>query len=209
VRYIDLGLLEASPLRREPYEYVVVPNFVPNSVHELVVGDFPAVPGPGSHPLSTLDIRGHFAGLVQDLEAPPFRHAVETKFGIDLTGRPTMYTVRGYTRLKDGQVHTDASSKIVTVLLYLNSDWAPESGRLRILRNGHDLDDYVEEIPPTNGTLLVFRRSDRSWHGHKPYAGQRRAIQMNWVTDQSVVDNEQRRLWFSTKIKQMGSWLHG
>ena len=30
--------------------------------------------------------------------------------------------------------------------------------------------------------MLVFRRSDRSWHGHRPYEGPRRVLQMNYVT---------------------------
>jgi hypothetical protein len=45
------------------------------------------------------------------------------------------------------------------------------SGRLRLLRNGSDLENYAVEIEPTGGTLLVFRRSDKSWHGHHPYEG--------------------------------------
>ena len=46
---------------------------------------------------------------------------------------------------------------------------------------------------PENGTLLVFKRSENSWHGHEPFEGKRRAIQMNWVTDNAVVEHEQRR----------------
>jgi len=37
-------------------------------------------------------------------------------------------------------------------------------------------------VPPDNGTLLVFKRSDNSWHGHHPFEGQRRSLQMNWMT---------------------------
>ena len=62
--------------------------------------------------------------------------------------------------------------------------------RLRLLRGADNLDDYVAEVPPYGGTLLAFKRSDKSWHGHKPISGQRRAIQLNWVTNQAVVDHE-------------------
>ncbi len=50
------------------------------------------------------------------------------------------------------------------------------------MRSADDLDDMILEIPPTAGTLLAFKRSDNSWHGHKPFAGERRVIQFNWVT---------------------------
>jgi SM-20-related protein len=49
----------------------------------------------------------------------------------------------------------------------------------------------------------VFRRSDSSWHGHKPYEGPRRAIQFNWVTSQDVVNREQARHRFSTRLKML------
>ena len=59
-----------------------------------------------------------------------------------------------------GVIHTDSKDKIITVLLYLNRDWPHTTGRLRLLRNGQSLDDYAVEIPPDNGTLLVFKRSN-------------------------------------------------
>jgi hypothetical protein len=41
--------------------------------------------------------------------------AFELKFSIDLTGRPTMITVRGRcSKEKDGKIHTDSKTKIIT-----------------------------------------------------------------------------------------------
>jgi Rps23 Pro-64 3,4-dihydroxylase Tpa1-like proline 4-hydroxylase len=112
-----------------------------------------------------------------------------------------MYTVRGFVREKDGSVHTDSETKIITVLIYMNERWQADAGRLRLLRSP-DLEDWAAEVPPHGGTLLAFKRSDRSWHGHKPTSGQRRAVQLNWVTSQEVVDHEQRRHGISTKLKK-------
>ena len=120
-----------------------------------------------------------------------------------------MYTVRGFLRATDGSIHTDSETKIITVLLYLNEDWGAEGGKLRILRNGTDLEDYVAEVPPSLGTLLVFKRSDTSWHGHKPFEGQRRVVQMNWVLDNDVVNREQRRHSLSTQFKKLKNFLTG
>ncbi|MBV8661872.1 MAG: 2OG-Fe(II) oxygenase, partial [Hyphomicrobiales bacterium] len=115
----------------------------------------------------------------------------------------------GYVREKDGSIHTDSTTKIITVLLYMNERWQEDGGRLRLLRGPDNLEDYVAEVPPYGGTLLVFRRSDNSWHGHKPFSGQRRAIQLNWVTSQEVVDSEQRRHQFSTKLKKFKNMFTG
>lgn len=36
-------------------------------------------------------------------------------------------------------------------------------------------------IDPLGGTVLAFRRSDKSRHGYKSFDGERRMIQMSWV----------------------------
>ncbi|WP_416899938.1 MAG: 2OG-Fe(II) oxygenase [Minwuia sp.] len=112
-------------------------------------------------------------------------------------------TVRGATQLKDGQIHTDSLSKLITVLIYLNPPWKDEGGRLRVLRCGDDLNDYAEEIEPSSGNLMIFRRSDRSWHGHEPFQGRRRTIQINWVTSQAVADRERKRHRVSATLKRL------
>ncbi len=207
--YLDLPALGRTPLERDPYDFLIVPNFIEPSAFPQVSKDFPIVPGPGSHPPSELSIAGHFAGLIEELQGEAFRKAIETKFGIDLTGRPTMYTVRGFVRARDGEIHTDSRTKIITVLLYMNEGWEAEGGRLRVLRSGTSLENPVAEVPPNGGTLLAFLRSDKSWHGHKPHEGPRRAIQLNWVTSQDVVDREQGRHRLSTRMKKIGNAILG
>ncbi len=203
--YCDFAALERTPLEREPFDFIVVPDFLDSSLFPSVLADYPKVPGPGSHPPAELSIRGHFRALIDELLGPEFRSAIERKFGVDLTGRPTMYTVRGYVREKDGSIHTDSKTKIITVLIYMNERWQEDAGRLRLLRGPEDIDDYVAEVPPHGGTLLAFRRADNSWHGHKPISGQRRALQLNWVTSQEVADAEQRRHRVSTKLKKFAN----
>ena len=84
-------------------------------------------------------------------------------------------------------MHTDSVSKIITVLIYMNPRWEESGGRLRLLRSPSDLDDFVAEVPPDEGTLVAFRRSDRSYHGHKRFIGPRRVIQANWVTNHEAL----------------------
>jgi SM-20-related protein len=152
--------------------------------------DYPAVKKGGSFPLSTVKVGADFARLIAEMNRPAFRQIVEEKFSLRLDDRPTMFTVRGHCRRKDGKIHTDAESKIITVLLYMNRAWANPGGRLRILNSGTDIEDVAAELSPKVGTLLIFRRCDHSFHGHQPFEGERKVIQMNWVTEQKYVDRE-------------------
>lgn len=200
--FLQLDKFRSADLVVDPFNYVVVRGFVQGDALDAVRRDFPAVPGPGSHPPAQLKIAGAFEDLMDELLGPEFQKAVEEKFSVDLTGRPTMYTVRGFTRARDGKIHPDSETKLITVLLYLNDDaWPNDGGRLRLLRSATNLDDFVEEVEPAGGTLLVFKREDHSWHGHHSYEGPRRAVQLNWVTDKSVVLREQGRHGLGSKIK--------
>lgn len=200
---LDYDKLRGVPLKREPYEYFVVPNLIRAEEFDNVIADFPPIASAGSIPPSALPIKGHFKSLLEELEGPEFKKAIEEKFDIDLTGRPTMITVRGNCARNNGKIHTDTESKIITVLLYMNQEWDKDGGRLRILRSPSDLNDAADEVSPNGGTMLVFKRSDKSWHGHEPFEGPRRAIQLNWVRDEDVVTHEQRRHRFTMFLKRL------
>ncbi len=201
---IDYELFQNTPLVTEPFDHLVVCGLLEASALETVLSGFPAIEKGGSFPESELSFGPSFASLLEELRGPELRSAVEEKFGIDLEGKPTVVTVRGQARAKDGRIHTDTETKIVTVLLYLNPGWTQEGGRLRLLRSKASLDDYVAEVPPEGGTAVFFRCTDNAWHGHTPYVGERRAVQLNWVTDESVVRYEERRHRFSARLKK---WL--
>jgi hypothetical protein len=133
------------------------------------------------------------------------RDAFAAKFGIDLSDRPTMVTVRGRARAKDGKIHADSRTKLITVLIYMNAAWEAPGGRLRLLRSADSLDDPVAEVPPIEGTLVAFKVTENSWHGHAAAEGPRRVIQLNWVTDAGVVRKEQTRHRFSARLKRLFS----
>ena len=200
---LDLGAFRATPLKREPYDYLVTQNFVRPAAFAGLAADYPAVDRPGSFPTATLSYGPRFAAFLAELESPELRAAMAEKFGVNLAGKPTLITVRGRTRGDDGNIHTDTASKIITVLIYLNQSWDADGGRLRILRGSKSLDDYAEEVSPYGGTLLAFRRSAFSWHGHESFEGPRRVVQLNWVTEQSVVDREVARHRVSAFFKKL------
>ena len=200
---LDLETFRNTPLMREPFDFLIVPEFVKPEARAAINDDYPEVHRPGSFPLREVTYGPAFAKLIDEMRSEEFRKAFEGKFNVDLTNRPDMITVRGRCSEKDGKIHTDSETKIITILIYMNSGWEAAGGRLRLLRSGDDLDDMILEVPPTEGTLLAFRRSNNSWHGHKPFSGSRRAIQFNWVTSEAVVRREQNRHRFSAWMKKI------
>ena len=200
--YCDFEALERTPLERDPFEYIVIPDFLKSDRFPEVLADYPEVPGPGSHPPAELSIRGHFKALIDELRGPQFQSAIERKFDIDLTGRPTMYTVRGFVREKDGSIHTNSETKIITVLLYMNERWQEDAGRLRLLRSatqsrglrrrGAALWRHAAGLQAL-GQFLAWPQADLRTAARDP-------AQLGDVQD--VVDHEQRRHQFSTKFKK-------
>lgn len=112
-----------------------------------------------------------------------------------------MITARGRTGWRDGGIHTDSTSKVATVLVYLNGIWEKRGGRLRLLRS-RNLEDYLTEISPDGGTMVAFLNQPNALHGHRLHIGRRRAIQLNWVTHEAIVERELRRHARSAAVKK-------
>lgn len=183
MQIFDLDKFRATPLVRDPYEYLIVPGFVTPEALEKINADYPSIDQAGSYPLNHLGFGPSFRAMVDALESPEFRKAFEEKFGLDLSSRPSTITVRGRSDTRDGNIHCDSASKIITVLLYMNPAWDNSGGRLRLLRSRDDIEAVAAEAPAVGGALVAFLRSDHSWHGHLPFIGERRVIQFNWVTN--------------------------
>src|ERR1700733_9493605 len=117
-----------------------------------------------------------------------------------------MPTLRARTTARDDGIHCDSTAKRVTVLLYLNPStdaWEQHNGCLRLLRGPRDLEDYAVEVPPVDGTLLVFPNSEHSWHGHKAFTGQRYSLQLNYMTSDALARSELRRHRLSAFVKRL------
>jgi len=198
---LDLEKFRSTSLRTHPFEYMIVANFIRPEWENRLIAGFPHIEKGGSFPLPTVRLGADFSGLIDAMNGAEFRRAVEEKFSLSLDGRPTMFTVRGRCRRGDGKIHTDTESKILTVLLYMNPRWTNQGGRLRLLNSATDINDVAAEVPPAVGTLLIFRRCDHSFHGHLPFEGERKVIQMNWVTEQRFADREARRHRWSALMK--------
>ena len=201
--FLDLDAFRAAPLVRHPYEHLILPAFVKPAALRALNADYPHIEQTGSFPLDSLKFGPGFQALVGALESLEFRKAFEEKFGVDLSNRPTTITARGRCGARDGNIHCDSASKIITVLLYVNPQWDDSGGRLRLLRSQNDINDFAAEVPPSGGTLVAFLRSDHSWHGHLPFHGDRRVVQFNWVNDTSNQRLAIFRHRLSASVKQL------
>ena len=204
--FLDLAALHRTPLGTDPFPHIIVPGFIEGPALAALSKDFPAIEAPGSFAVADLRIGPIFERFLAELQGPEMRHAIAEKFAIDLEGRPTMVTVRGAARAADGRIHTDTSTKLITVLIYMNDSREAKGGRLRLLRSPDNLEDVVAEVPPAAGTLLAFRVTPNSWHGHAPVTGPRRVVQLNWVTSAAVVRRERLRHGFATRVKRLFSF---
>ncbi|MBO0738598.1 MAG: 2OG-Fe(II) oxygenase, partial [Alphaproteobacteria bacterium] len=70
---LDLDRLRAAPLCRDPFDFVVVEDFVHRDGLIPVIEDFPKVRGCGSFPVDMLRSGPAFTRLVGELTAPPLR----------------------------------------------------------------------------------------------------------------------------------------
>ena len=201
-RWLDLEAFERAPLAPKPFPHVVVPRFLRPEVFAGVLADFPRIEKGGSFPRSELTVGPACAEFLDLLEGSEVRQAFSRKFGMDLAGRPTMVTLRGVIRPKDGVIHADSRTKLISALIYLNETWNAVGGRLRLLRSRHDLNDFFAEINPVEGNLVAFRVSADSWHGHTAASGTRRAVQLNWLTDEGVLKRELGRHRISARLKR-------
>jgi hypothetical protein len=190
---IDFASLRRVAAAQTPFFHLVARNLLTREAIDALVETFPKLPVSGLLPAQVLRLSPRLSQLAEELRGPLMGSILGEKFQIDLRDRPTMLTVRSQAAARDGRIHTDSESKIVTALLYLNPGWSAAGGRLRLLRAGTDIADYFAEVAPEAGTLVAFRRSELSWHGHLPFVGTRRYLMINWMADASAAVRETTR----------------
>ena len=186
MQLLDKNLLNLAKVDNNFFPYFHVENALSNFLDSSdLVKDFPDIDSGGSFPSDNLK-EGDIKKLVEELEGDEFKAILENKLGVNLKDAEVITTLRGFSRFKDGKIHTDSQSKIVTVLLYLNKDWDNEIGNLRLLKKNNDLDNYIQEISSEYGNLVAFKVTDNCWHGFMPFEGKRLSIQLNYIYPKSL-----------------------
>jgi hypothetical protein len=205
---LELAALHDVVVNQQPFPYFVLEQSLVADKVDAIMRDFPAINEGGSFTLDGLATGPAFDALIEELNGPEFRQLISEKLGLDLSVLPMIVTLRGYSREKDGRVHTDSKSKIATILIYFNEPWTAEGGKLRIL-GSDDMQDTVAEVIPNAGTMLAFKVTDDCWHGHPPFEGSRRSIQINFVADQAAVKKHHNRHGLTAKLKGIKKLFSG
>ncbi|MEQ1318308.1 2OG-Fe(II) oxygenase [Acinetobacter guillouiae] len=200
---LKLDALKNAEVASTPYPYFVVENALADSEVQAVIQDFPKIEQGGSFNIEDVEIKPNFDRFLKSLDTPEFRQILTDKFDVNVMEHPMMITLRGYSRQKDGRIHSDSKSKLLTVLIYLNESWDAPNGRLRILNDDKDINNYVTEINAGPGSLVAFKVTDNGWHGYIPYEGQRQSIQINFLTSEKANAKHKFFHGLSAKVKKI------
>jgi len=195
---LNLAAFDNTPLQRDPFDFLIAEGVMSDETLDEVNRDYPAIDIPANLKPEDLEYGPSFKQLLDEVDSEEFQAAVESKFGVDLANTTKTITVRRYSEKSDGNIHTDHPSKVMTVLIYFTKEWTQEGGRLRMLRSKTDIEDFVAEAAPVGGTLLAFRRSNKSYHGYKRFKGERRMLQVNWV-------KSSRLAWYAQQLSRFGT----
>lgn len=191
---------------QQPFPFMIAHGQLPDDARSELDRDFPRYSSAGFFPYDPRDCGPSVNALIADMTAPAFAGAVGARLGIhNLHQYPTLVTVCRLLNKRHGTIHTDSRSKIATALIYLNGQWPDTSdGCLRFLHKIDDIDSLVApELIPLYGEFAVFKRCDNSFHGHLPYEGERRVIQVAWLTSEEAKLRKTKRGKFSRAFKKL------
>lgn len=203
MKVLDTDQIRRADVRRSPYDFFMGTGALKKDALPALQRDFPNINKTGFHPLEQMELKGAFKDLIDEIESPEFTAAVSDTLGTDLRPYPQLITIRRISAAHEGRIHCDSESKIATCLIYMNDTWDSPEGRFRVLKNDHDFKDYVAEAAPDTGAIVAFRRADHSWHGHTPYVGERRVVQIAWVRSQADIDRKKKRHGLSSFFKHL------
>ena len=200
---LSLEAFDKAPLQHDPCDFVMVPEIVRPEMIDAVNQDYPQIDEPGNFKPDDLSYGPAFASMLEELYSPVLKQKYIEKFGLDISDNPLQITIRKYSELSDGNAHNYSKGKIITTLIYFNDEWKDDAGRLRLLCSSWDINDYSAEVVPEKGTLIAFRRSERSFHGFKRFEGERRSLQMYYVKPKREHKDDDERLTIKRRPKRL------
>jgi hypothetical protein len=195
-----------TDVRQQPFPFMIAHGQLPDEARSDLERDFPKYTSAGFFPYDAADCGPSVNALVGQMTTPAFASAIGRHLGIDNLGQyPTLVTLCRALNKRHGTIHTDSRSKVATALLYLNPQWPDTSdGCLRFLNKIDNIDDLAApELKPLYGEFAVFKRCDNSFHGHLPYEGERRVIQVAWLTSEEEKLRKTKRGKFSRVFKKL------
>jgi hypothetical protein len=183
-------------VQQQPFSFLIAGDMLrPEALTELQ-RDFPHYPEAGFFPYKAEDCGPSVNRLIGEITGPEFADALGQQLGVPgLSKLPALVTLCSRLNRRHGTIHTDSRSKVLTALVYLNTDWQHGSpGCLRFLKRVDDIESLVvPELLPVYGNLAAFKRSENSFHGHLPHEGERMVVQIAWLTSHEELLRKQKR----------------
>lgn len=206
VSYLKTASFTASDsiIQREPFPFLIARDTL-NEQHKAGLHqDFPVYSEAGYLPYNPSECGPSINKLIEEITSSAIADELGVKLGIErLSQYPTLVTICRHLNRRHGSIHTDGRSKVATALIYMNDEWAGTSdGCLRFLASADDVNDTIApEVAPLFGRFAMFKRADNSYHGHLPYEGERRVIQIAWIINEAERNRKLKRGGFSRFIK--------
>lgn len=211
---IDAARLSGAntQLRSEPFPFLIAHSQLPIAAAEALDRDFPKYSSAGFFPYQEQDCGPSIIEAVNALTSPAYAKELGSKLDVpNLHEFPVLVTICKSLNKRHGTIHTDSRSKVASALLYLSPEWPHGSaGSLRFLNRIDSIDDLAApEVLPVYGALVAFKRTDNSFHGHLPFEGERRVIQIAWLTSEEEKERKTKRGKFSRLLKNLFGRLDG
>jgi hypothetical protein len=88
--YIDYKKFDEAELKTEPFECLMIEDFISHKVIDEIIKDLPSIKSTGSFPLASLKYDGSFSSLISELHGENFKSIVGKKFNMDISDYPYM-----------------------------------------------------------------------------------------------------------------------
>ncbi len=218
--------LELSEAYRtaEPFPHVAIDDFLPASILDLCLDQFPSKADPDSRTFDrdqerfktsynpdylTAPVRAFFYSL----NSRPFLQFLENLSGIKGLIPDPFFIGGGFHETREGghlSVHADFNhhklmdlERRLNVLIYLNRDWSLDYGGALELWD-EKMERCVRKIAPEFGRCVVFSTTGESYHGHPepiahPLKKPRRSIALYYYTATWREDSRARTTQFRAR----------
>lgn len=190
-----------SVVRRSPYPLLVAHGLLSERLRLDLNRDFPAFRQTGFVPYEESECGASINQLIRDLTAREFVDAIGARLGLtNLHAHPALVEIRRRRDDRHVAIQVGSASKVATALLHLN-DGCPSSDDecLHFLSDANDVPANVASRARAEyGEFVAFARTEKSYHGLLPYRGERRVIQVSWLTDDAAFRRKTRHRAAST-----------
>ncbi|HTA64765.1 MAG TPA: 2OG-Fe(II) oxygenase, partial [Xanthomonadaceae bacterium] len=111
-------------VEQRPFSYLIAQGMLRADAMAELQRDFPRYPEAGFFPHKTEDCGPSVNRLVAEITSPAFADALGERLGVPgMSKLPALVTLCSRLNRRHGTIHTDSRSKVLTTLVYLNTDW--------------------------------------------------------------------------------------